>query len=40
MFFAVLMSLLALAAICFSKLRVAPAASRSVAVVSLIERPG
>jgi len=40
MFFAVLMSLLALAAICFSKLRVAPAAWRSVAVVSLIERPG
>jgi hypothetical protein len=38
--FAVLMSLLALAAICFSRLRTAPVAWRSVAVVSLIERPG
>jgi hypothetical protein len=40
MFFAVLTSLLMLAAICFSKLRSAPAAWRSVALVSLIERPG
>jgi hypothetical protein len=39
-FFAVLMSLLMLAAIRFSKLRFAPAAWRSVALVSSNERPG
>jgi hypothetical protein len=40
LFFAVLMSLLTLAAIWFSRHRIAPAVWRSVAVVSLIERPG
>jgi hypothetical protein len=34
------MSLLMLAAIGFSKLRIAPASWRSVAIVSSIERPG
>jgi hypothetical protein len=34
------MSLLALAAICVSRLRTATVAWRSVALVSLIERPG
>jgi hypothetical protein len=34
------MGLLTLAAIWFSKLRIAPTAWRSVAIVSLIERPG
>jgi hypothetical protein len=40
LFFAVLMSLLTLAAMWFGRLRIAPAVWRSVAVVSLIERPG
>jgi hypothetical protein len=40
MFFAVIMSLLMLAAVRFSKLRIAPAAWRSVALVSSNERPG
>ena len=38
--FAVLIGLLTLAAIRWSKLRIAPIAWRSAAVVSLIERPG
>jgi hypothetical protein len=40
MFFAILSGLLMLAAIRFSTLLVAPVLARSVAVVSLIERPG
>jgi hypothetical protein len=40
MFFAMLMSLLMLAAIRFSTLRIAPTQWRSVAIVSLNERPG
>jgi hypothetical protein len=39
-FFAVLIGLLTLAAIRFSKLRIVPVAWRSVAIVSLTERPG
>jgi hypothetical protein len=39
-FFAVLLGLLLLAAVRFSKLRVAPVAWRSAALVSLTERPG
>jgi uncharacterized membrane protein YhaH (DUF805 family) len=39
-FFAMLTSLLMLAAICFSRLRDATPRWRSVALVSLIERPG
>jgi hypothetical protein len=40
MFFAIFMSLLMLAAIGLSKLRIAPALWGSVAIVSSIERPG
>jgi hypothetical protein len=39
-FFAVLVGLLTLAAIRFSKLRIPPVAWRTPAIVSLIERPG